>query len=459
MTLPAAGATSHLVAACGSGEPAAPSLRDAGADVASAPADASSSGDAAIAPDAGPVTPPDPPLIDSCTGAAPFEGAWLSDPKMCLTVYARALGGARQTAFAPNGDLFVAIQGGAKVLALYDDDKDGVSGDAERSTFATAPGLNHGLAFSPDGKFVYASSPSSVFRWAYASGDRTATGPAQAVVKNMPTGGHDTRTLVFDSTGSLLINVGSSANVENNTASLLVRAQVRRFAIPATIPAGGIEYATGEVVSSGNRNEVGLFVDEQDHVWGVENGRDSLTDAAGNDIHDDNPAEELNWLDAPGARSYGYPYCWSEGRLDGGKGPGTQWAETVLPALLLKTDAWCRDLANVQPPVAAMPAHWAPLGIFKYTGTSLPFHGDFLVTSHGSSERTPPSGRVLARAAVKDGAITKISPIVGERAADGSLQEGTWSARPVDVRQGEDGAVYFSDDAQGRIFRLGYRPR
>jgi len=394
----------------------------------------------------------------TCTSGAPVDGAWLSDPKMCLTVFASGLGAARQMAFAPNGDLFVAIGGGAgQIVALYDGDKDGASGASERSTFASAPDLNHGLTFSNDGRYLYASSPTTIYRWAYAPGDRAATGAAEVVVKGMPGGGHDTRTLVFDSTGRLYVNVGSSENVETDEG-LTVRAQVRRFALPASVPAGGIDYAQGEVAASGLRNEVGLFVDADDHLWGVENGRDDLVDEAGVNVHNDNPGEEINLLDAPGARFYGYPLCWSEGKLASGAGPAAQWADTTVPAAMQKTDAWCRDTANVQPPKFVMTAHWAPLGVLQYTGGSLPFRGDLLVAAHGSWDKSPASGRVVARAAMKDGVITAVTPIVGQRGGDGNVTEGTWDARPVDVRQGAGGEVYFSDDLGGRVFRIGYTP-
>jgi glucose/arabinose dehydrogenase len=58
---------------------------------------------------------------------------------------------------------------------------------------------------------------------------------------------------------------------------------------------------------------------------------------------------------------YGYPYCFSEYKLPAGvsKGEKTQWAWPGSG----KTDAWCRDTNNVKPPVLAMQAHSAPLGI------------------------------------------------------------------------------------------------
>ncbi len=357
----------------------------------------------------------------------------------------------------PTAILF--INDGA-VVVVYDDDGDGVSAPQERQTFATAPGLNHGLAFSRDGKFLYASSDTTVYRWAYTSGLRKASGAAEVVVKNMPGGGnHNTRTLQFDSQGRMVVNIGSADNVDTDQTLRDTRAQVRRFTLTDPLPAGGIDYTQGEVIGTGLRNEVGLFVDAQDRLWGVENGRDNLTDADfGGDIHDDNPGEEINLFGAPGG-FYGYPLCWSEGKVTGGKGPGTQWADQTIPQNVQQTDGWCQDTANVQPPQFVMQGHWAPLGIIQYTGNALPYAGDFLITSHGSWNRQPAVGRVLARATVKNGKITAVDPILGKMGQGGQLEEGTWDARPVDVRQAPSGAVYFSDDTGGRVFRVGYKPQ
>ena len=72
----------------------------------------------------------------------------------------------------------------------------------------------------------------------------------------------------------------------------------------------------GEVFADGLRNEVGLGWSDATRkvLYGVENGMDNLYRAdLGGDIHQDNPAEELNAfpIDQPG-RHYGYPWCFSE---------------------------------------------------------------------------------------------------------------------------------------------------
>jgi len=392
------------------------------------------------------------PLVDTCGDAGVAAGAWVADPHLCLTVFAdeRTLTVPRQMAFAPNGDLFVVTTGA--ILALRDEDHDGAIAPAEATTFVPPFfALTHGLAFSPDGAFVYASSEERVLRWKYTLGARVAVGEPEIVVAGIPIGGHSTRTLVFDKTGRLYVSVGSNGDVDLDPVDRALRGQVRRFALPSAIPGGGLAYESGEIVASGLRNEVGLAFDSKGRLWGVENGSDGAYIAAPSA---DNPAEEVNLLVPPSGRFFGYPFCWTEYAFAGGLGRGTQWAYAIPDA---KTDAWCRDPANVVRPAAAMPAHWAPLGVAAYEGASLPWKGDLFVAAHGSSVRVPAVGRLVARAHLDGDAIVSVTPIVGHL-ADGGFEEGTWDARPVDVREGPDGALYVSDDRGARIFRLGYRP-
>lgn len=452
-TLAVAGVACAVIVSC-AGEPGSSDPADGGTDGSPVALDATVSDVApgADAADAGIDAPV--PLVDTCGDAGVPADTWVADPHLCVTVLAdyRAVSAPRQLAFAPNGDLFVGT-GVGLIFVLADKNKDGVidPDDGEALQFTNAVPLTHGVAFSPDGAFVYASSASTIYRWPYKSGDRVATAPEEIVVDGMPEGGHFSRTLAFDAAGRLYVNVGSAGDVDLDPQDLALRSQVRRFTIPATLPAGGLAYAAGDVYASGLRNEVGLAFDSKGRMWGVENGSDGSYLPVQSQ---DNPAEELNRLDAPGTRFFGYPPCWTEFGFDGGMGKGTQWA-MALPEP--KTDAWCRDKSNVQPPAAAMPAHWAPLGVTEYAAGSLPWKGDLFITSHGSSGRVPPVGRLIARAHVVGDAVTTVTPIIGHL-VDGGLEEGTWDARPVDIRVGPDGALYFSDDHLARVYRVGYRP-
>jgi glucose/arabinose dehydrogenase len=390
---------------------------------------------------------PRPPT--TCPGDS--VDAWTSDPGYCLYQFASGLSRPRQMAFAPSGELFVSA---GSVTVLFDDDHDGASAAGERATFATAPGLNHGIAFSPDARYLYASSATAVYRWPYQPGARKAAAAAELVVTGIPAGGHTSRTLAFDSQGRLVVSVGSAGNVDTEPELRQTRSQLRRYVVPAVIPPGGLAYLGGDVVASGMRNEAGIYVDARDRIWGVENGRDNLI--ADRDIHNDNPGEKVNLVDGTGPSFYGYPECFTEYRRPGGGGPGTQWADPSLDPGDRQTDAWCRDPANVHPPAFSLPAHWAPLGVIEYQGTALPLGRDLIVTSHGSWNADPPVGRLLARLRRDGDTITSVEPIFGERGADNGLRQGTWSARPVDVREAADGTLYISDDNGGRVFRLTY---
>jgi len=416
--------------------------------------DAAVSGDSGARPqrDAG-TAGPGSSAASTCTGTKPLD-AYVADPKLCAYVFAEELGSARQLAFAPNGDLFV--NNGA-VTVLWDEDGDGYSSASERSVFGEAPGLNHGIAFSRDHRFVYVSSGTTVYRFAYKPGQRSAEGARETVISGIPTGGHSTRTLAFDSKGRLYVSIGSAGNVDTKPEDIELRSQIRRYQLPETL--GGITYpGDGEVIATGMRNEAGIFVDDQDRLWGVENGRDNLSDAdLGGDIHHDNPGEEINLVDGQGSKFYGYPSCFSEHTVKGGKGPGTQWADESLSGDLRKTDAFCGDPSQVHPPAYVMPAHWAPLGIIVYGGRSLPYTGELIIGAHGSWNRSPATGRVVARAKLDGSRVTELQVILGQKNSSGELQQGSWNVRPVDVRQGADDAVYISDDQGGRIIKLGYR--
>jgi glucose/arabinose dehydrogenase len=394
------------------------------------------------------------PPSNSCDNvpAASRIAAFTADAHFCLIRYAQDVAGARQLAFAPNGDLFVA--GGGRIVVLYDTDGNGVSDTGERSTFASMQGANHGLAITAT--HIYASSPSTVSRWTYAPGQRVSTGTAETVVRGIGAGGHSTRTLLVDGQNRLYVSIGSAGNVDAPaTAATVTRALIRRYDLNA-IPAGGYAVAAGELFAYGLRNEVGLSFDSQGRLWGVENSRDNLL---GND-HFDNPAEEVNLFDAtrPG-RNYGYPTCWSEGIWTGAaaRGPGTQHLDPDQPGGL--TEAACQDATAIVPPAYALRAHLAPLDIVEYMGAAYPseFRGNLFVTSHGSWNRENGQvGRLIVR--IRPGNPGQIDNFLGEVGPAGGLREGAWAVRPVSIRVDSSGLLTFTDDATGTVHKIGYRP-
>jgi glucose/arabinose dehydrogenase len=386
--------------------------------------------------------------------AANLVPAWTADSHFCMIRYAAGVTGARGLLYAPNGDLFVA--GNAQIRILFDTNGNGVSDAGERSTFASLQGGNHGLALTAT--HLYASSPTTVVRWTYTTGQRTATGTPETIVRGIGTGGHITRTLAVDSMNRLYVSIGSRANVDSATGTTppSVRAVIRRYAL-STIPAGGYDVGDGELFASGLRNEVGMTFDGQGRLWGVENGRDNLL----GDAHYDNPAEEVNLFDTGTAgRNYGYPFCWSEGTWTNpmARGAGTQHLDMDMPGGF--TEAMCQNANLVAPPAFAMRAHLAPLDIVEYTGTAYPaeFRGSLFVTSHGSWNRESTQvGRLIIRLRTTNGMPTAAENFLGELAGDG-LREGRWAVRPVSIRVDPAGLLTFSDDGTGTINKIGYRP-
>jgi glucose/arabinose dehydrogenase len=388
-------------------------------------------------------------LNDTCVYPAAAELAGASVPTgYCAYTWASGLINPRGlVVMDESGD--VLVSDADRIVLLHDDDGNGISDADERVVLRTQPGLNHGIAI--DDGYLYASTTSSVYRWPYA-GDRQPLGEPQTVVSELPTGGHDTRTLQFDSQGRLYVNVGSGSNVDANSN----RARVIRFSAEAL--SAGSTFEQGQLFADGLRNEVALAMDSQDRIWGAENGRDDLLRAdLGDDIHQDNPGEELNlFLEANAGRFYGYPYCWSEHELPGtGYGSGTQWAD---PDNTTHDDAWCQDPANVLPPVLVMQAHSAPLDLEFYSGGSFPDDvlGDALITFHGSWNRSPATGYKVVRVPFGADGMPAGEPVALLESANPGDTDADWPHRPVGLGIGARGQLFVSSDASGLIIAIGH---
>jgi glucose/arabinose dehydrogenase len=167
-------------------------------------------------------------------------------------------------------------------------------------TILSDSSLNHGLSLTPDGKKLYASSPTTVWEWDYDATQKTLAN-RRTVVQGMSSAGHNTRTthIVPQKPQILLVQVGSNSNLDfGAAASSSGRSCLRAFDMTA-VPSGGYQYNTaGYLLGYGMRNEVAFTFDPNGMVWGAENSADQLTrDMNGQsiDIHIDNPAEEINY--------------------------------------------------------------------------------------------------------------------------------------------------------------------
>lgn len=354
------------------------------------------------------------------------------------------------------GNVLVVSRADESIVKLWDANADGLVSGMERAKIASAPGLAHGIALN--GGYLYASSATTVYRFEYDVG-RVELEPPTEIVTGIAAGGrHTSRTLLFDDI-YLYVTVGSGDNVDVDSS----RAQIRRFPIVA-FEDGPLSFAEGELFADGLRNEVGIALDEEGRVWGVENGRDELVRAdLGGDIHIENPGEELNLFDEPGD-FYGFPYCWSEGILDGGAGPGTQWAD---PDNTTHDDDWCRNRENVVPPVLVLEAHTAPLDMLFYQGSQFPedYAGDAIVSLHGSWNRPLDDARgfKVVRLPFSDDGLPngEVLPLLefageGDRPLGDAGIETQWPIRPVGLGVLPDGTLLISSDASDEIVAVGY---
>jgi glucose/arabinose dehydrogenase len=249
--------------------------------------------------------------------------------------------------------------------------------------------LNHGIDLSEDGKTLYASNSDKAFSWGYDASSITTTTESTILVDGMNNTDHNTRTVLASKkvSGMLLVSRGSNSNVDPAAADITSgHSQIRAFNVTdVTTP---YNYTTsGTLMGWGLRNSVGMTEEPATGgIWTVENSIDDIT-RDGQDIHNDNPGEELNFLGylngttmpEQGA-NFGYPTCFAAWDLstipdDSGLQVGQPFAINEITAA--NNDSVCQK--TTVGPRLTFPAHWAPLDIKFNSKGSVAY-----ITSHGS---------------------------------------------------------------------------
>ncbi|PYR39124.1 MAG: sorbosone dehydrogenase [Acidobacteria bacterium] len=332
---------------------------------------------------------------------------------------------------APNGDMFVTDSGSGRVFVIRD-----VPGEASPRVEAFAGGLllPFGIAFYPPGdrpEFVYVANTNSVVRFAYASGDLHARGPAETILPQIAPGGssgHWTRDIAFSDDGrTLFVSIGSEANITDTDVS---SAETLRAAILETSPTGG----PLSVFASGLRNPVALAVDpDSGDLWTTVNERDLL----GNNL----PPDYVTRVRRSGF--YGWPWFYAGSNEDPtlpGRHPELKY-QSIVPDVLL------------QP-------HSAPIQLTFYDGAQFPaaYRDDIFVASHGSWNRSIRTGYEVIRIPRANGRATGryedfVTGFVSDETPDGSPR-----GRPAGVAVAADGSLLVSDDLTGTIWRVRAQP-
>lgn len=174
----------------------------------------------------------------------------------------------RHIVFDAQGNLLATEQGGSGVryIQLTDNGGTNVCAKASKQLIADSA-LNHGIALSPDGKKLYASTNVNVFSWDYNGATGTVSN-RKTLIEGMSQNGHRPKTLVVpkDRPDLLLVHRGSDGNIDSSTTQIgSGKSQVRVFKI-ADLERATAQYASGEVIAWGVRNTVALGQDSKGGV-------------------------------------------------------------------------------------------------------------------------------------------------------------------------------------------------
>jgi glucose/arabinose dehydrogenase len=391
-----------------------------------------------------------PPACDADNGKIKLPDGF------CATVVANDLGIARHMVVAPNGDLYVALQGGG-VVALHDSTGNGHFDVKE----TLGDGSSTGVALHNG--YLYVARRDSVIRYKMTPGQLKPTGSMEVIVSDLVAGrDHSDKGIAFDGKGSLYVNVGAPSNACQTPD----RSKMTKGTDPCPLldNSGGIwkfdENKLGQKQSDGTRFATGLrqplaIAWNGNALFMVMNNRDQLDTLWGDMFtakeNAERPAEPM--YRATQGSNFGWPYCFYDYGLKkpllnpeyGGDG---------------KTTGRC---SQFDLPVAAFPAHWAPVDLTFYTGTQFPakYRGGAFVAFHGSWNRAPMpmAGYNVTFQPFKDGKPSGDFEIFADGFAGVTplMNPGQAEARADGVAQGPDGSLYISDSEKGKIWRVMYR--
>jgi len=356
------------------------------------------------------------------------EGARLQVPAgFRVQIWAEGLDRPRWLALTPEGDVLVTETRQNRIQRLRDANGDGVA--EHREVFATeSNGLDipFGMAFA--GEHFFLGNSHEVRRFAYAKG-KALQGEGERITK-LPGGGynqHWTRNVIPSADGKhLYVSVGSATNVD---VEPLPRASVQR------IDLDGSHMTT---VGSGLRNPVGLAVHPRTGtLYATVNERDGM----GDDLVPD------YFTSVKEGAFYGWPYAYLRAdkldprRTDDGQSQDPERAaSTVTPDVLFQ-------------------AHSASLGLAFYDHTAFParYREGAFAAFRGSWNRDRGTGYKLVFIPFEnDRPVGHYEDFLTGFLLDPTGPT-TWG-RPVGLLALPDGSLLFTEEMNGRIFRVSYPP-
>jgi glucose/arabinose dehydrogenase len=370
----------------------------------------------------------------------PPAGAALQVPEgFRIALLAEGLDRPRLLRVAPNGDIFVAESRAGRIRVLR---ADAAGKLVANEVFASGLDQPFGIAFHPAGdapRWVYVANSNSVIRFPYRPGELKPHDPPQTIVRELaPTrGGHWTRDVAFSRDGArMYVSVGSASNVAEGLPKRSAReseaggglgepwgSEESRALVLSFTPDG----QDRRLFATGIRNCVGMAISPANgDLWCSVNERDGL----GDDLVPDYVTRVRE------GAFYGWPWFYIGAHQD----PRHQGERPDL-----------RDKVSV-PDVLLQP-HVASLQMTFYDGAMFPpaYRGSAFAALHGSWNRSRRVGYKIVRIPVRDGVPSGEHEdfVTGFVTANGDV----WG-RPVGVAVAADGALIFSEDGNGTIWRV-----
>ena len=392
--------------------------------------------------------------------AASAMPAWAAEPDSLTmphgfhaTVIAEGVGPARHLAIRENGDIYISTRPGRDtapvgIIALRLDRDHKV---VETEHFSTVSG-GTGIRFY--GHALYASSPTSVYRFDFNKDELVPSAAPQLVVDGMPAAGFPSRGIVFDGKGGLYVTVGAASNICLDPAapksappaglkpcpSLAERSGVWRFdaeRLNQKFP------SDGEQIATGLRDMMAVDWSKKFHgFYGVMQGRND---------HIDTVSEELHRIDK--GTNLGWPYS---------------YYDTALQSRVLASEYGGDGKAPAQGdfdvPLAALPAHQSPLDLLFYDGKQFPasYQNGAFIAYHGGAGAPMAEGHrgydVVFLPFGSDGKPGQpqsfIEGFAGPEPGDRNPAKAAY--RPTGEAVGPDGSLYVVDGQKGRLWRISY---
>jgi glucose/arabinose dehydrogenase len=344
-----------------------------------------------------------------------------------VNIYAEGLDQPRWLALTPEGDVLVTETRQNRITLLQDLDNDGIA--EQTKIFADeSNGLDipFGMAFTQD--YFFLGNHNGVRRYPYQQGQNKLQGRGE-IIASLPGGGyrqHWTRNVIISpEQDKLYVSIGSRSNV---SVEDLPRASIQLM---------NLDGSNQETFAYGLRNPVGLdFHPVTNQLFTTVNERDGLGDDLVPDF----------FTQVRQGGFYGWPYSYLSSKMldprhvKQDKSTNSQLvSQTITPDVLFQ-------------------AHSAALGLQFYDGTTFPqkYQNGAFVAFRGSWNRSQGTGYKLVfipfDASGKP--LGYYEDFLTGFLTNPSIPT-TWG-RPVGVLVLPDGSVLFTEEANGRIYRLDY---